>query len=221
MNDFFKQDRPSARRLFGVSIAALFMFHSAAMGNIANIAPTTSRFSRASATCLKSVKPTPDQADRASRQAEFTVRGLHADLAESGFLQNPFLPPPAPTTPFTSQKITRELRPQSGGTAVFLSALLTLGALGAARSARNVRFADVPCWYHAGAPTQIAHAIVWDCKFPNLVLHWITQCERCTVQARGCAGALLLDCCVCADSQHCVTSMSPRGPPLPSYDARK
>lgn len=53
---------------------------------------------------------------------------------------------------------------------LFLSAFLSLGLWQVARSSRDLQFAHLPNWYHAGGPVQVGHATPLDLSFSPLAL---------------------------------------------------
>lgn len=62
----------------------------------------------------------------------------------------------------------RELPPLPGSARMFLSAMLSLGAFHAFRSARHWHWAALPDWYHTGGPLQIGHTVAFDLDFHSL-----------------------------------------------------
>jgi len=59
----------------------------------------------------------------------------------------------------------RELPPAPDSTTLVLTALLSAGVWQAGRSARHIHIGHLPDWYHAGAPSQIGHVVVFDLDF--------------------------------------------------------
>ncbi len=55
-----------------------------------------------------------------------------------------------------------ELPPAPNSAALFLSALLSVGAYQLARNARHFSLSHLPEWYHPGAPDQIGGSFVFD-----------------------------------------------------------
>lgn len=62
----------------------------------------------------------------------------------------------------TDEPELRELPPPPESAALFLSALLSVGAWHLARSARHLDLSHLPDWYHTAGPAQIGHAVVFD-----------------------------------------------------------
>lgn len=52
--------------------------------------------------------------------------------------------------------------PVPSSAAMFLSAVLSVGAWHAVRSARHLHAGPVPEWYHTGGPIQVGHAVPYD-----------------------------------------------------------
>ena len=60
----------------------------------------------------------------------------------------------------------RQLPRTPGSAALLVSALVSVGAWQLARSAKNLHLANLPEWYHSGAPDQIGHAVAFDFDLP-------------------------------------------------------
>lgn len=56
----------------------------------------------------------------------------------------------------------RQVPALPGSSSLFLSAVLSAGALHLARKARNVHLGHLPAWYHDACPERIAHAVAFD-----------------------------------------------------------
>jgi len=55
-----------------------------------------------------------------------------------------------------------------GSSSLFLSAVLSAGALHLARKARNVHVGHLPAWYHDACPERIAHAVAFDFNLADM-----------------------------------------------------
>ena len=55
-----------------------------------------------------------------------------------------------------------------GSSSLFLSAVLSAGALHLVRKARNVHVGDLPAWYHDACPERIAHAVAFDFNMADM-----------------------------------------------------
>jgi len=55
-----------------------------------------------------------------------------------------------------------------GSSSLFLSAVLSAGALHLARKARNVHVGHLPAWYHDACPERIAHAVAFDFNLADI-----------------------------------------------------
>jgi hypothetical protein len=83
------------------------------------------------------------------------------------------LPVPLSGAPLDSGKPQRsilQLPETPNSLALFLSGLLTLGVGQVVRSVKDFHLADLPAWYHAEAPDQIGHCVVFDLTQDVLVL---------------------------------------------------
>jgi len=103
-----------------------------------------------------------------------------------------------------------ELPPAPGSAALFLSAMVSLGAWQLVRSSRDLHLGTMPEWYHTGAPAQVGHTTVFDLEFSVVALcvfdaptpvpaafDWLSRESRPR----------------CLD-QHILSQADPRGPPL-------
>jgi hypothetical protein len=54
--------------------------------------------------------------------------------------------------------------------ALFLSAMMSLGAWHLVRSSRDFHFSPMPEWYHSGGPTQIGHITPFNLDFTSIPL---------------------------------------------------
>ena len=70
--------------------------------------------------------------------------------------------PVAPTPATSDEQVIRELPGLPGSASLFLSAVLSVGAMQLVRKAGNVHLAHLPEWYHPDAPHQIGHSVVFD-----------------------------------------------------------
>ncbi|HEY3242745.1 MAG TPA: hypothetical protein VGM03_05270 [Phycisphaerae bacterium] len=107
---------------------------------------------------------------------------------------------PQPTT------YTLNLPGTPGSATLFLSAVLSVGALRVLRSAKDLHIGALPEWYHTGGPQQIGHTVAFDldfgaflpCSFEQPVsarpsfrrtydspLRCIAQCVRTITAPRG------------------------------------
>jgi hypothetical protein len=57
-----------------------------------------------------------------------------------------------------------------GSSALFLSAMMSLGAWHLIRSSREFHFGSMPEWYHSGGPKQIGHVTPFNLDFTSLPL---------------------------------------------------
>jgi hypothetical protein len=115
-----------------------------------------------------------------------------------------------------------ELPPGPSSSTLALSGLLTLGAWGAARSARNVQLASmlhavcVPDWYYADA-TQVRHSVPFEFR---LTLQPILSICGLPAQDPGRVRTLALRSDGDADRlgtpQYILSTTAPRGPPVVS-----
>lgn len=134
-----------------------------------------------------------------------------ADLLGGGQVAPAFVGlPPAP-----QGAAIRELPAAPGSASLFLSAVLAFGACSACRNARNIHLSHLPEWYHAGAPAQIGHTLVFDLNFRELLpAVFATVCD-----AGDSSTTLLLRLARQAPSrimsgQHVLAVAAPRGPPF-------
>jgi hypothetical protein len=102
-----------------------------------------------------------------------TVDDISAALAASaveraGVLAIELTPSLSAETPQSSAH-TLDLPGTPGSATLFLSAVLSVGALRVMRSARDLHVGALPEWYHAGGPTQIGHAVPFDLDFGALL----------------------------------------------------
>jgi len=112
---------------------------------------------------------------------------------------------------------TPQVRQGPGGpgtTGLFLSAILTLGACHLARSARHLHVGHLPAWYHADAPGQIGHAVVFDLEYAPVAVCPFD--ERLPDQRPMLAYRLPRELRSRADSQSFLLIESPRAPPSSS-----
>jgi hypothetical protein len=96
-----------------------------------------------------------------------------------------------------------------GSATLFLSAILSVGALRVMRSAKDLHISALPEWYHTGGPTQIGHAVPFDLDFGACVPCSFEQ----PVEPRPFFSP------VDESPQHCLAQCvraitAPRGPPL-------
>lgn len=77
--------------------------------------------------------------------------------------------PPSANAPLgpASKADVISLPPAPGSAALFLSAMVSLGAWQLVRSSRDLHLGAMPDWYHTGAPAQIGHATVFDFEFSS------------------------------------------------------
>ena len=61
----------------------------------------------------------------------------------------------------------RVMAPPPSGAALCFSAFATLGLCHVLRNVRKLNFRHVPDWYHAGAPAQVGHTVVFDFQLPS------------------------------------------------------
>ena len=140
-------------------------------------------------------------------------RGHLDDLSAAAFAGEPLLPPTsdraAPEE--TSSRLTlRELPPAPGSAALFLSALVSVGAWQLVRSARQINFSAVPEWYHTCAPAQVGHAVAVDLDFGAMPL-----CSFASPPVKPPDYYnTWRECRVRFAAQHTLTVQPPRGPPL-------
>ena len=100
-------------------------------------------------------------------------RGFVGDLSAAAFAGELLVPLSSSrgVPEETSSRIaTRELPPAPGSAALFLSALVSVGAWQLVRSARHISFSAVPEWYHTGGPAQVGHAVAIDLDFGAMPL---------------------------------------------------
>jgi len=62
----------------------------------------------------------------------------------------------------------RQVPALPGSSSLFLSAVLSAGALHLARKARNVHLGHLPAWYHDACPERIAHAVAFDFNLADM-----------------------------------------------------
>ena len=145
------------RRLMRAAGILVACFGSAASASVS--AFTNDQFAPARAIPLSSSFATETIVD----QGESPLAQLDSSLTSSSVAPtNPFLPPQDSSLSRDGSATMHQLPPAPGGVAAVLSGLLTLGGIGAVRSARNIHLVALPDWYHAGAPAQIGHTVVFD-----------------------------------------------------------
>ena len=102
-----------------------------------------------------------------------------------------------------------QLPPAPSSTALFFSAMASIGAWQLVRSGRNLHLGAMPEWYHSGGPVQVGHITAFDLDFMNLPLCLFEEPvgERPFCYSAGRDIGLRLE------SQHFLTIADPRGPP--------
>ena len=104
----------------------------------------------------------------------------------------------------------RQLPPAPGSAALFLSALVSVGAWQLVRSARQISFSVVPEWYHTGGPAQVGHAVALDLDFGAMPL-----CRFAPPAPKPPDFShTRREFRVRFEAQHTVTVKPPRGPPV-------
>ena len=76
--------------------------------------------------------------------------------------------PDQPVAATSGQKV-HELPASPSSIALFVSAMLSVGAYRVVKQAKNVHLAPVPDWYHAEAPHQVGHAVILDLQFSSFL----------------------------------------------------
>ena len=66
------------------------------------------------------------------------------------------------------QAEVQQLPPTPSSSNLLLSGLLSLGAIGMARSAKHVHIGALPAWYHDACPERIGHTVAFDFEFTDL-----------------------------------------------------
>ncbi len=119
---------------------------------------------------------------------------------------------PAAPVAETDGAAVRQLPALPSSASLFLSAVLSVGAWHTMRKASHLHLANLPEWYHAGAPDQVGHAVVFD---PTLSFELLPVClfdvplgiepARFPHTPRELPSRY--------ESQHTLTIESPRAPP--------
>jgi hypothetical protein len=110
------------------------------------------------------------------------------------------------------ENAVRKLPALPSSASLFLSAVLTVGAWHTMRKAGQLHLANLPEWYHTGAPDQIGHTVVFD---PTFSLDLLPAC-LCDAQVDA-EPIRPLDTSREVpsryESRHFLAIESPRGPP--------
>lgn len=113
----------------------------------------------------------------------------------------------------TPPELVLELPPAPGSAALFLSAMVSLGAWQLVRSGRDMHLGSMPEWYHTGAPAQVGHTTVFDLDYSGVVLCVFDAPTPAPVdsswRARESRPQWL--------DEHILSQADPRGPPLFAY----
>jgi hypothetical protein len=122
------------------------------------------------------------------------------------------LAPSEPVSPLSSGFDTAviQLPPAPSSTALFFSAMLSLGAWQLARSSRDLHLGPMPEWYHSGGPAQIGHTTIFDFEYSAVALCVFDEPIPAPVLSQWLARESrprVLD-------QHILSKADPRGPPL-------
>jgi hypothetical protein len=106
----------------------------------------------------------------------------------------------------------RELPGLPGSASLFLSAMLSIGALHVARKSGQLHLGHLPEWYHPDAPYQIGHSVAFD---PTLGFELLAVCLFDVPLAAGPARSpdILRELPSRYESQQIPLLASPRGPP--------
>ncbi len=102
--------------------------------------------------------------------------------------------------------------PLPGSLSLFLSALLSLGAWQAVRTAADGPWAALPEWYHSGAPIQIGHTVVYDLAQPTLLVADLPA-ERVALERLLCISRAPLDQPRVPERTGWSRPTAPRAPP--------
>jgi len=102
-----------------------------------------------------------------------------------------------------------ELPPAPGSAALFLSAMVSLGAWQLVRSSRDLHLGAMPEWYHPGGPAQIGHTTVFDLEFSAVALCVFDAPTPAPVFSNRLARESRPRCF----DQHVLSQADPRGPP--------
>ncbi len=101
-----------------------------------------------------------------------------------------------------------------GSSSLFLSAVLSAGALHLARKARNVHMGHLPAWYHDACPEQIAHAVVFDFDLADMPVCFTAEMAAAGVPDNTPAfHEYLREPCSRCEQQFFLPVTAPRGPP--------
>lgn len=102
-----------------------------------------------------------------------------------------------------------QLPPAPSSTALFFSAMASIGAWQLVRSSKNLHFGAMPEWYHSGGPVQVGHITAFDLDFTSLPLCLFEEPvgERPFFYSTG------RDIGLRRESQHFLSIADPRGPP--------
>jgi hypothetical protein len=101
-----------------------------------------------------------------------------------------------------------------GSSSLFLSAVLSAGALHLARKARNVHVGHLPAWYHDACPERIAHAVAFDFNLADMPVCFTAEMAAADVPDNTPAfREYVREPCSRLELQFFLPVIAPRGPP--------
>lgn len=159
------------------------------------------------------VSITSDDRLRTLDQAALSGQSLyHADgshWALGPLLAAPPMDPSPANRPQEGAPAVHQLPAVPSSADLFLSAMLSVGGWRCARSARDFHIANLPEWYHPGAPYQIGHTLTGDLQIGTLPVCPFQQSQVVPPWAF----------CIAVEDRtpkschRCLTTAAPRGPP--------